>query len=127
MANLRFKREIVENLLAEAGFSHIESSEISCFEEEDFFQTEAFLNKNSSQEIYILIESLGDELAIYMQNSINLKILKNLRQVILRIEKGEIDEQDGFELNAFNSKSVFLEANEKITNFISNLKKITLQ
>jgi len=123
MTELCFKKEVVEKLLLEAGFSDIESSKISCFEEEDFFRTEAFLNKDCSREIFILIGSLGGEMAIHMQSSTNLKIL-NLRQVILQIEKGGINERDGMTLNAFNSKSIFYEANRKLTQFIQNLKEI---
>ena len=123
MTELCFKKEVVEKLLLEAGFSDIESSKISCFEEEDFFRTEAFLNKGCSREIFILIGSLGGEMAIHMQSSTNLKIL-NLRLVILQIEKGGINERDGMTLNAFNSKSIFYEANRKLTQFIQNLKEI---
>ena len=123
MTELCFKKEVVEKLLLEAGFSDIESSKISCFEEEDFFRTEAFLSKGCSREIFLLIEGLGDEMTIHMQSSTNLKIL-NLRQVILQIEKGGINERDGMTLNAFNSKSIFYEANRKLTQFIQNLKEI---
>ena len=123
MTELCFKKEVVEKLLLEAGFSNIESSRISCFEEEDFFRTEAFLNKGCSREIFILIGSLGNEMTIHIQSSTNLKII-NLRQVILQIEeKGEINERDGVILNAFNSKSIFYEANRKLTQFIQNLKE----
>ena len=127
MTELCFKREVVEELLLEAGFSDIESILFVSFEEPNAFRTEAFLYKNSSREIYILIECLGDEIAIYMRNNIKLKILKNQRHIFLTIENGEIDERGDFELNAFNSKNIFYEANRKLTNFISNLKKITLQ
>ena len=127
MADLIFTQENVENLLLEAGFSNVESRPFSSFEEPNAFRTKAFLHKNSSQEIYILIECLGDELAIYMRNNIDFKILKNQRHTILSIEKGKIYERNNFELNAFNSKSVFLKASEKLTNFISSLKEITLQ
>ena len=127
MADLVFTKENVEKLLLEAGFSDIESRQFLSFEEPNAFRTEAFLYKNSSREIYILIECLGDELAIYMRNNINLKILKNRRYTILTIENGKIDERNDFELNNFKSKSIFHEANRKLTNFISNLKKITLQ
>lgn len=122
MTELCFKREVVEELLLEAGFSNIESSRISCFEEEDFFRTEAFLSKGCSREIFLLIGSLGNEMTIHMQSSTNLKII-NLRQVILQIEKGGINERDGVILNAFNSKSIFYEANRKLTQFIQNLKE----
>ncbi len=127
MADLVFTKENVEKLLLEAGFSDIESISFVSFEEPNAFRTEAFLYKKSSREIYILIECLGDELAIYMRNNINLKILKNRRYTILTIENGKIDERNDFELNNFKSKSIFHEANRKLTNFISNLKKITLQ
>ncbi len=127
MADLVFTKENIEKLLLEAGFSDIESTPFVSFEELNAFRTEAFLYKKSSREIYILIECLGDELAIYMRNNINLKILKNRRYTILTIENGKIDERNDFELNNFKSKSIFHEANRKLTNFISNLKKITLQ
>ena len=127
MADLVFTKENVEKLLLEAGFSDIESISFVSFEEPNAFRTEAFLYKKSSREIYILIECLGDELAIYMRNNINLKLLKNRRYTILTIENGKIDERNDFELNNFKSKSIFHEANRKLTNFISNLKKITLQ
>ena len=127
MAELCFKMEVVEKLLLEAGFSDIESTPFVSFEEPNAFRTEAFLYKNSSREIYILIECLGDELAIYMRNNIELKILKNRRYTILTIENGKIDERNDFEVNNFKSKSIFSEANRKLTNFISNLEKITLQ
>ena len=127
MDGLIFTQENVENLLLEAGFSDIESIQFVSFEEPNTFRTEAFLYKNSSREIYILIECLGNVIAIYMRNNIDFKILKNQRYIILTIENGEIDERGDFELNAFNSKSAFLEANRKLTNFISKLKKITLQ
>lgn len=127
MTELCFKREVVEELLLEAGFSNIESSRISCFEEEDFFRTEAFLSKGCSREIFLLIEGLGDEMTIHMQSSTNLKTLKNLRQLILQIEKGEINERDGVILNAFNSKSIFYEANKKLTSFIHSLRYSLLQ
>ena len=127
MADLVFTKENVEKLLLEAGFSDIESISFVSFEEPNAFRTEAFLYKKSSREIYILIECLGDELAIYMRNNINLKILKNRRYTILTIENGKIDERNDLELNNFKSKSIFHEANRKLTNFISNLKKITLQ
>ncbi len=127
MADLVFTKENIEKLLLEAGFSDIESTPFVSFEEPNAFRTEAFLYKKSSREIYILIECLGDELAIYMRNNINLKILKNRRYTILTIENGKIDERNDFELNNFKSKSIFHEANRKLTNFISNLKKITLQ
>ena len=127
MADLVFTKENVEKLLLEAGFSDIESRQFLSFEEPNAFRTEAFLYKNSSREIYILIECLGNVIAIYMRNNIDFKILKNQRYIILTIENGEIDERGDFELNAFNSKSAFLEANRKLTNFISKLKKITLQ
>lgn len=127
MADLVFTKENVEKLLLEAGFLDIESIPFVSFEESNAFRTEAFLYKKSSREIYILIECLGDELAIYMRNNINLKILKNRRYTILTIENGKIDERNDFELNNFKSKSIFHEANRKLTNFISNLKKITLQ
>ena len=76
MADLVFTKENVEKILLEAGFSDIESTPFVSFEEPNTFRTEAFLYKNSSREIYILIECLGDELAIYMRNNIDLKILK---------------------------------------------------
>ena len=126
MTELCFKREVVEELLLEAGFSNIESSRISCFEEEDFFRTEAFLSKGCSREIFLLIGSLGNEMTIHMQSSTNLKII-NLRQVILQIEKGGINERDGVILNAFNSKSIFYEANRKITKLVHDLKLSILQ
>ena len=124
MTELCFKREVVEKLLLDAGFSNIESRPFSSFEEPNAFRTEAFLHKNSSREIYVLIECLGDEIAIYMRNNIDLKILKNSRYIILLIENGEIQERGGFELNNFKSKSIFYEANRKITQFIQNLKEI---
>ena len=120
MTELCFNREVVEELLLEAGFSDIESVS---FEEPNAFRTEAFLYKNSSREIYILIECLGDEIAIYMRNNIDLKILKNSRYIILLIENGEIQERGGFELNNFKSKSIFYESNRKLTQFIQNLKE----
>lgn len=123
MTELCFKREVVEKLLLEAGFSNIESRPFSSFEEPNAFRTEAFLHKNSSREIYVLIECLGDEIAIYMRNNIDLKILKNSRYIILLIENGEIQERGGFELNNFKSKSIFYEANRKLTQFIQNLKE----
>lgn len=124
MTELCFKREVVEKLLLDAGFSNIESRPFSSFEEPNAFRTEAFLHKNSSREIYVLIECLGDEIAIYMRNNIDLKILKNSRYIILLIENGEIQERGGFELNNFKSKSIFYEANRKLTQFIQNLKEI---
>lgn len=127
MAELSFKMEVVEKLLLEAGFSDIESTPFVSFEEPNTFRTEAFLYKNSSREIYILIECLGDELAIYMRNNIDLKILKNSRYIILIIENGEIQERGGSELNNFKSRSIFSEANRKITKFIHNLRLSILQ
>lgn len=124
MTELCFKREVVEKLLLDAGFSNIESRPFSSFEEPNAFRTEAFLHKNSSREIYVLIECLGDEIAIYTRNNIDLKILKNSRYIILLIENGEIQERGGFELNNFKSKSIFYEANRKLTQFIQNLKEI---
>jgi hypothetical protein len=123
MTELCFNREVVEELLLEAGFSDIESILFVSFEEPNAFRTEAFLYKNSSREIYILIECLGDEIAIYMRNNIDLKILKNSRYIILLIENGEIQERGGFELNNFKSKSIFYESNRKLTQFIQNLKE----
>lgn len=58
-----------------------------------------------------------------MRNNIDLKILKNSRYIILLIENGEIQERGGFELNNFKSKSIFYEANRKLTQFIQNLKE----
>ncbi len=127
MNGLIFTQENVENLLLEAGFSDIESIPFVSFEEPNVFRTEAFLHKNSSRAIYVLIECLGGQIGISMQDNIKLEILKNQRHTILTIEKGKIDERNDFELNAFNSKSTFLKANGKLTNFISKLKKITLQ
>lgn len=127
MAELCFKIEVVEKLLLEAGFSDIESAPFVSFEEPNTFRTEAFLHKNSSREIYVSIECLGDQIGITIQDNIDLEILKNQRRVILSIENGEIYERGGSELNAFNSKSVFLKASGMLTNFISKLKKITLQ
>ena len=127
MADLVFTKENVEKLLLEAGFSDIESRQFLSFEEPNAFRTEAFLYKNSSREIYILIECLGDELAIYMRNNIDLKILKNSRYIILLIENGEIYERNDFEVNNFKSKSIFTEANRKLTKFIHDLKLSILQ
>ena len=127
MADLCFKRGVVEKLLLEAGFSDIESKPFVSFEEPNTFRTEAFLYKNSSREIYILIECLGDELAIYMRNNIDLKILKNSRYIILIIENGEIQERGGSELNNFKSRSIFSEANRKITKLVHDLKLSILQ
>ena len=127
MAELCFKMEVVEKLLLEAGFSDIESTPFVSFEEPNTFRTEAFLYKNSSREIYILIECLGDELAIYMRNNIDLKILKNQRYTILTIENGEIYERNNFEVNNFKSKSIFTEANRKITKLVHDLKLSILQ
>lgn len=127
MAELCFKMEVVEKLLLEAGFSDIESKPFVSFEEPNTFRTEAFLYKNSSREIYILIECLGDELAIYMRNNIDLKILKNSRYIILIIENGDIQERGGSELNNFKSRSIFSEANRKITKLVHDLKLSILQ
>ena len=127
MDDLIFTQENVEKLLLEAGFSNVESRAFLSSEDPNTFRTEAFLYKNSSREIYILIECLGNVIAIYMRNNIDFKILKNQRYIILTIENGEIDERGDFELNTFNSKSVFLKASGMLTNFISKLKKITLQ
>lgn len=127
MDDLIFTQENVENLLLEAGFSNIESRSFSSFEEPNAFRTEAFLYKNSSQEIHVLIECLGDQIGITIQDNIELEMLKNRRYIILTIENGEIDERGDFELNAFNSQKAFLKASGKLTNFISKLKKITLQ
>ena len=127
MTELCFKREVVEKLLLDAGFSNIESRPFSSFEEPNAFRTEAFLHKNSSREIYVLIECLGDEIAIYMRNNIDLKILKNSRYIILIIENGEIQERGGSELNNFKSRSIFSEANRKITKLVHDLKLSILQ
>ena len=127
MAELSFKMEVVEKLLLEAGFSDIESTPFVSFEEPNAFRTEAFLYKKSSREIYILIECLGDELAIYMRNNIDLKILKNSRYIILIIENGDIQERGGSELNNFKSRSIFSEANRKITKLVHDLKLSILQ
>ena len=127
MADLVFTKENVEKLLLEAGFSDIESRQFLSFEEPNAFRTEAFLYKNSSREIYILIECLGDELAIYMRNNIELKILKNSRYIILIIENGDIQERGGSELNNFKSRSIFSEANRKITKLVHDLKLSILQ
>ena len=127
MAELCFKMEVVEKLLLEAGFSDIESISFVSFEEPNAFRTEAFLYKKSSREIYILIECLGDELAIYMRNNIELKILKNQRYTILTIENGEIYERNDFEVNNFKSKSIFSEANRKLTKLVHDLKLSILQ
>lgn len=127
MDGLIFTQENVENLLLEAGFSEIESIPFVSFEEPNVFRTEAFLDKGCSKEIRVSIECLGDQIGISMQDNIDLEILKNQRRVILSIENGEIYERGDSELNAFNSKSAFLKANGKLTNFISKLKKITLQ
>lgn len=127
MADLVFTKENVEKLLLEAGFSDIESRQFLSFEEPNAFRTEAFLYKNSSREIYILIECLGDELAIYMRNNIDLKILKNSRYIILLIENGDIQERGGSELNNFKSRSIFSEANRKITKLVHDLKLSILQ
>ena len=127
MDDLIFTQENVENLLLEAGFSDIESISLISFEEPNAFRTEAFLYKNSSREIYILIECLGDELAIYMRNNIDLKILKNSRYIILIIENGDIQERGGSELNNFKSRSIFSEANRKITKLVHDLKLSILQ
>ena len=127
MADLVFTKDNIENLLLEAGFSNVESRAFLSYEDSNHFRTEAFLHKNSSQEIHVLIECLGDQIGITIQDNIDLEILKNQRRVILSIENGEIYERGGSELNAFNSKSVFLKASGMLTNFISKLKKITLQ
>ena len=127
MDDLIFTQENVENLLLEAGFSNIGSTSFVSFEEPNVFRTEAFLHKNSSRAIYVLIECLGDQIGISMQDNIKLEILKNQRHTILTIEKGKIDERNDFELNAFNSTNTFYAANGKLTNFISSLKEITLQ
>lgn len=127
MADLVFTKDNIENLLLEAGFSNVESRAFLSSEDPNHFRTEAFLHKNSSREIYVSIECLGDQIGITIQDNIDLEILKNQRRVILSIENGEIYERGGSELNAFNSKSAFLEASGMLTNFISKLKKITLQ
>ena len=127
MDGLIFTQENVENLLLEAGFSDIESTSFVSFEEPNVFRTEAFLHKNSSRAIYVLIECLGDQIGISMQNNVDFKILKNHRRIILLIENGKISGRDAFELNDYKSKSIFYAANRKLTNFISNLEKITLQ
>lgn len=127
MADLVFTKENVEKLLLEAGFSDIESTPFVSFEEPNAFRIKAFLHKNSSQEIHVSIECLGDQIGIIIQDNIDLEMLKNRRYIILTIENGEIDERGDFELNAFNSRKAFLKASEKLTNFISKLKKITLQ
>ena len=127
MADLVFTKENVEKLLLEAGFSDIESRQFLSFEEPNAFRTEAFLYKNSSREIYILIECLGDELAIYMRNNIDLKILKNSRYIILLIENGDIQERGGSELNNLKSRNIFSEANRKITKLVHDLKLSILQ
>ena len=114
MADLVFTKENVEKLLLEAGFSDIESRQFLSFEEPNAFRTEAFLYKNSSREIYILIECLGDELAIYMRNNIDLKILKNSRYIILLIENGDIQERGGSELNNFKSRNIFSEKSRSL-------------
>lgn len=127
MDGLIFRQENVENLLLEAGFSDIESTEFLSFEEPNAFRTEAFLDKGCSKEIRVSIECLGYQIGISMQDNIELEMLKNRRYIILTIENGEIDERGDFELNAFNSEKAFLKASGKLTNFISKLKKITLQ
>ena len=127
MADLVFTKDNIENLLLEAGFSNVESRAFLSSEDPNHFRTEAFLYKDSSREIYVSIECLGDQIGITIQDNIDLEILKNQRRVILSIENGEIYERGGSELNAFNSKSAFLEASGMLTNFISKLKKITLQ
>ena len=121
MADLVFTKDNIENLLLEAGFSNVESRAFLSSEDSNHFRTEAFLHKNSSQEIHVLIECLGDQIGITIQDNID------RRYIILTIENGEIDERGDFELNAFNSQKAFLKASGKLTNFISNLKKITLQ
>ena len=127
MDDLIFTQENVEKLLLEAGFSNVESRAFLSSEDPNHFRTEAFLHKNSSREIYVSIECLGDQIGITIQDNIELEMLKNRRYIILTIENSEIDERGDFELNAFNSKKAFLKASGKLTNFISNLKKITLQ
>ena len=127
MADLVFTKDNIENLLLEAGFSNVESRAFLSSEDSNHFRTEAFLHKNSSQEIHVSIECLGDQIGITIQDNIELEMLKNRRYIILTIENGEIDERGDFELNAFNSQKAFLKASGKLTNFISNLKKITLQ
>jgi len=128
MTELIFKKEAIEESLNKVGFSHIQSVSLLSFENtNECFRTTAYLYKNCSREIIVLIECLETELAITMRNNIELRVLNNSRRVILQIEKGRIYDRDRLELSESNSKGLFYGANVKLTQFIYLIKKETLR
>ena len=128
MTELIFKKEAIEESLNKVGFSHIQSVPLLSFKNtNECFRTAAYLYKNCSREIIVLIECLETELAITMRNNIELQILNNSRRVILKIEEGRIYDRDRLELSESNSKGLFHGANGKLTQFIYLIKKETLR
>ncbi len=128
MADLKFKKEAIEESLNKVGFSHIQSVPLLSFENtNECFRTTAYLHKNCSREIVVLVECFETELAITMRNNIELQVLNNSRRVILKIEEGRIYDRDRLELSESKSKGLFYGASGKLTQFIYLIKKEILR
>ena len=108
----RFDAETIESRLKQSGFTII--------------QTESRPTVSKIKAIHKLnIEYTDNELGLSLQNSSDLEILVNKRVVVLAFDNNVFTERCVEQkLHSFNTKTLFLEANKSLNNFIKKMEYV---
>ena len=105
----RFDAETIESRLKQSGFTIIQT------ESRPTVSKIKAIHKNGE----LNIEYTDDELGLSLQNSSDLEILVNKREVGLAFDNNVFTKcYDEQKLHSFNTKKLFFEASKSLTNFI---------
>lgn len=111
----RFDAETIESRLKQSGFTIIQT------ESRPTVSKIKAIHKNGE----LNIEYTDDELGLSLQNSSDLEILVNKREVGLAFDNNVFTKcYDEQKLHSFNTKTLFLEASKSLTNFIRKMEYV---
>lgn len=109
----RFDTEMIESLLEQSGFTIIQTESRPTVSKIKAAHKGGELN----------VEYTDNELGISLQNSSDLEILVNKREVGLALDNNVFTKcYDEQKLHSFNTKTLFFEASKSLTNFIRKME-----
>lgn len=112
---MKFDAEMIESLLKQSGFTIIQT------------EPRPTVSKIKATHKYgeLNVEYTDSELGLSLQNSSELEILVNKRAVVLSFDNNVFTERcTEQKLDSFNTKTLFLEANKSLNNFIKKMEYV---
>jgi len=111
----RFDAETIQSLLKQSGFTIVQT------------EPRPTVSKIKATHKYgeLNIEYTDNEIGLSLQNSSDLEILVNKREVVLAFDNNVFTERcTDQKLGSFNTKTLFIEACESLNNFIREMEYI---